>query len=58
VKLWLHRQIAHRWFAWHPIVIETRDHKHVVVWMETVERYWSNQTWHYDFVVEDVEIPY
>ena len=27
---------THRWFAWHPVVIDGQW-----VWLETVERYWS-----------------
>lgn len=50
MKLWLHRQRRHYWFAWRPVVIETSDHKHVIVWLEVVVRYYSNAAWRYELM--------
>ena len=50
MRLRLHRQIPHTWFAWHPVVVETSDHKHIIVWLENVKRFWASQTWHYEIL--------
>lgn len=52
MRIWLHRQQRHDWFAWRPVVVETSDHKHVIVWLETVVRYWQSQRWDYELKVD------
>lgn len=52
------RERWHKWFAWHPVYIETSKTKRVLVWWESIERkgyYYSDPAgsgwyWEYRFL--------
>jgi len=36
------RSVWHRWFAWHPVIVSVKDEVDHWVWLERLERKWSD----------------